>query len=343
MSGLWVAGRRSKRRTSSFGLSIVMAATALSQVGMAGAQKQRVSYVVPAAKPAAAAAANSNQGYLGVNIRDASKEQLATAKADHGAEVLHVDHDGPAGKAGLREHDVILTMNGQAIEGEEQLRRLIRETAPGRAVTIVYFRDGQQQTVSTQMANKEELEREAWLQHITVPEPGASGSSGSSGSSAPSAPIAPEEKHGFFSSPGKASRSFIGSIVSPTYTGALLETMAPQLAEYFGAQGKQGLLVRSVDANSPAEQAGLHAGDVVVRVNTMTIVTSNDWLRAVRDNKGKTISVVVLRDRREQTLLMVPNSKHHSNLLPDLWPFGSSTPKANTTQAACVLPIPFSM
>ena len=87
----------------------------------------------------------------------------------------------------------------------------------------------------------------------------------------------------------------------------------------------------------------MHAGDVVVRVNSTNIETSSDWLHAVRDNKGKTISVIVLRDRREQTLLMVPNSKHRSSLFPDLRPFGSNSPKAETTQAACILPIPFSM
>lgn len=334
MSGLRTATRQSRWRRGSFGLSAVLAATTLSQVGVAGAQRQRVSYVLPGARVAAANSTHGLQGYLGVDIRDVSKEQLANLKMDsvHGAEILHVDHDGPAGKAGLREHDVILTMNGQVVEGEEQMRKMIRETAPGRPVTLVISRDGQQQTLATQMANKEEVERQAWPQHVLEPD----------GASAP-APVLPEEKHSFFSSPGKASRSFLGSIVSPTYTGAVLETMAPQLAEYFGAQGKTGLLVRSVDTNSPAAQAGMHAGDVVVRVNSASIATSSDWLRAVRDNKGKTISVVVLRDRREQTLLMVPNSKHHSSLLPDIWPFGSSSPKADTTQSACILPIPFSM
>jgi S1-C subfamily serine protease len=335
MNGLSKATRRSKWRGGAFGLSVVMAATALSQAGIAGAQRQPVGFFLHGAKPAPSASSHASQGYLGVDLRDASKEQLATLKVEHGAEILHVDHDGPAGKAGLREHDIVLSMNGKSVEGEEHMRRMIRETPPGHAVTLVLYRDGQQQTVSTEMANKEEVERQAWLQHITVPEPGSS-------SSAPP-PLPPEEKHGFFSSPGKASRSFIGSIVSPTYTGAMLETMAPQLAEYFGAQGKMGLLVRSVDANSPAAQAGMHAGDVVVRVNSTNIATSGDWLRAVRDNKGKTISVIVLRDRHEQTLLMVPNSRHHSSLLPDIWPFGSSAPKPDPTQAASVLPIPFSM
>ena len=95
--------------------------------------------------------------------------------------------------------------------------------------------------------------------------------------------------------------------------------MVPQLAEYFGAQGKNGLLVRSVDANSPAAVAGLRAGDVVVRVNAVAITTSGDWVRIMRDNKGRAIPVVVLRERREQTLTMIPNAKHHSSLLPEFW------------------------
>ena len=259
---------------------------------------------------------HASQGYLGVNLRDIPDEQVPLLKLSlngslpRGAEIMSVDHDGPAGKAGLREHDVVLQMNGQAVEGGEPLRRMLRDTPPGRTVTLLISRAGQQQTISAQMANREDVERQAWEQHWTVPDP------------QPSDPVPPPERRGsgFFSSPGRASRSFLGAMVlSPGYTGAMLETMAPQLAEFFGAQGKTGLLVRSVDSNSPAALAGMRAGDVVVRVNTTDIATSSDWLRTVRENKGKTINVVVLRDRREQTLSMIPNAKHHSSLLPERW------------------------
>ena len=53
-----------------------------------------------------------------------------------------MDHDGPAGKMGLREHDVVVQMNGAAVTGEEVLRRMLRDTAPGRTVTLLLSRDG---------------------------------------------------------------------------------------------------------------------------------------------------------------------------------------------------------
>ena len=47
-----------------------------------------------------------------------------------------VDQDAPAGKAGLREHDVILNLNGSQVESVEQLRRMIHEIPPGRLVSL---------------------------------------------------------------------------------------------------------------------------------------------------------------------------------------------------------------
>lgn len=251
---------------------------------------------------------HGSQSYLGVDLRE-----VESSRGMRGAEIARVDHDGPAGKAGLLEHDVVMNVNGQAIEGPEVLRRMLHETPPGRPLTLTVSRAGQQKTFTVQMGNREDVDREAWEQHIMVPD-------------TEPAPVVQDERverrgSGFLSAPGRAGRNFLGGIVlSPAYTGAMLETMAPQLAEYFGAQGKMGLLVRSVDVNSPAATAGLRAGDVVVRVNAISIATSSDWMRLMRENKGRAIPVVVLRERREQTLTIIPNAKHHSSLLPDFWP-----------------------
>src|ERR1035441_7373360 len=158
------------------------------------------------------------QGYLGVDLRDVTADQLGALKLKEarGAEIILVDHDAPAGKAGLREHDVVLQMNGQAIDGEDQIRKMLHECPPGKAITLVVSRDGQQMTVTTQMANREEVERQAWEQHLTVPEPQAPPSDNAGSDFAPASSPAPAVR----------GNSFIGTmLMNPSYTGAMLEEM----------------------------------------------------------------------------------------------------------------------
>src|ERR1700733_4632160 len=94
--------------------------------------------------------------YLGVDTRDVTSDRLGDLKLkeEHGVEVTMVDQDAPAGKAGLKEHDVILNLNGSQIESVEQLRRLIHEFPPGRMVRLGVSRDGQPMTLKTQLADR---------------------------------------------------------------------------------------------------------------------------------------------------------------------------------------------
>src|ERR1700761_820799 len=97
----------------------------------------------------------AGRAYLGVDIRDITTDRVSVLKLkdEHGVEIVTIDSDAPAGKAGLREHDVILEFNGTAVESEEQLRRLIREVAPGRTVSLGISRDGNAMKVSVQLAD----------------------------------------------------------------------------------------------------------------------------------------------------------------------------------------------
>jgi hypothetical protein len=200
-------------------------------------------------------------------------------------------------------------MNGHIIEGEEQLRHMLKETAAGRQVTFVISRDGQQSTVQTQLANREEVERQAWEKHYIVPEPSDSSSA-----------YVPHSGNSFLapSKPVKGTHSFLGTnmLVSASYTGARLEIIGPQLAEFFGAQGNAGLLVHSVEPNSPAADAGMKAGDVVVKVNSVQIASASDWSKTIHENRGKTVNVIVLREKKEQTLTLVPDAKKRSSVEP---------------------------
>src|ERR1019366_8066545 len=98
----------------------------------------------------------SGSSYLGVDMADVSPERLGELKLkeEHGAEVTMVDQDAPAGKAGLHEHDVIVSLNGTAVESAAQLRRIIKETPPGRVVNLGISRDGQPLKIKVQLADR---------------------------------------------------------------------------------------------------------------------------------------------------------------------------------------------
>jgi serine protease Do len=219
--------------------------------------------------------------YLGVDIDDVTADRLAALKLkeERGVEVTMVDQDAPAAKAGIKPHDVILSFNGARVEGVEQLRRMIRETPPGRNVALGLSRGGQPVNVNVQLADRRKV-----------------------------------KEHGF-----KFEMPAIPDIDIPQFTvlqtlsrsGMAVENLTPQLGDFFGVKNGQGVLVRSVERGSPAEAAGLKAGDVIVRLGSETIADMGDWRRAMRNlRNGGTLQVGIVRDKREQTLsLTMPQRK----------------------------------
>jgi serine protease Do len=231
---------------------------------------------------------HSTQGYLGVGTHDIDTQRAGQLKLKdtRGAEVVTIDHDAPAAKAGMRLHDVILQMNGQQIEGEAQLGQLLRQTPPGKTVTLVISRDGQPQTLSVTLCDEATLEADAWSQHI---------------------PVEPDENDDL-TLPGPKSgfgNGFLPSLrMNTSYTGLELDMLGPQLADFFGVHDGQGLLVKRVDDNSPGSVAGLRAGDVITKVNGRIVATTGQWMRTIRTSKGKPVELTVMRDRREATVTM---------------------------------------
>jgi serine protease Do len=248
---------------------------------------------------------HSSQGYLGVEMRDIDNDRAAALKLKEpaGAEITIVDHDAPAGKVGLRVHDVILQMNGQLIQGVEQLRRMLHETPAGRNIVLVISRDGQQQTINVQLADRATIEQDAWLQHRVVPEPDDDSTF---------ALVGP-------SSHGGGGSSFFGAFAIGTPTvGVDVDPLGSQLADYFGVKDGQGLLVKHVAENSPASTAGFKAGDVITKVNGESMPTLNTWFKTLHANRGKQMQVTIVRNHKEQTLsLQAGDPKHKGELV---WP-----------------------
>jgi len=231
--------------------------------------------------------------YLGVDIADVTSERLTALKLkeEHGAEVTMVDQDAPAGKVGLKEHDVILTLNGAAVDSAAQLRRMIRETPAGRVVTLGISRDGQPQSIKVQLANR-------------------------------------SKSTAHFVSPGDINIQMIPPLLpdvevpvsivvarSSPRSGLMVENITPQLGEFFGVKEGKGVLIRSVEKGSRSEKAGFRAGDVIVRVNNQTVHDTSDFTRALRGSSGETASVTVVRDKKEQNLTLPLPSRKDSGLL----------------------------
>jgi len=239
---------------------------------------------------------SGTSSYLGVDISDVTTERLSALKLkeEKGVEVTMVDQDAPAGKAGIKEHDVILTMNGTAIESGAQLRRMIHEMPPGRVVSFGLSRDGQPVTVKVQLADKHnEFARHGVGDiHVNIPE------------------------------------IHIPEINIPTFdwvvttrserSGLMVENITPQLGDFFGVKNGNGVLVRSVDKGSRAEKAGLRAGDIIVKVNDEPVHDTSDFSHAVRSREKGSVSVGVIRDKKEQNLtLTLPERKESGELLEE--------------------------
>lgn len=236
-----------------------------------------------------------SQGYLGVDVADLtqSRAQALRMNSGVGAEITILDHDAPAGKAGLHVHDVIVAANGAAIQNAEQFRQLLRRQSPGKKLRLEVNRAGVMQTISVQMADRRKVEQEAQqeIEQSNLP-PGAEGFL-SSGDAAPSMP------DGFH---------FWG-LGSSFHVGALVERMTPEMQDYLGVDN--GVIVKSVARHSAASQAGLQAHDVILAVGAETVATTSDWERLLRASNGKVVPVSIQRDRARQTIWLQLNPRRH--------------------------------
>src|SRR5215471_8161089 len=231
--------------------------------------------------------------YLGVDIADVTTDRMSALKLkeEKGVEVTMVDQDAPAGKAGLKERDVILSMNGTSIESGAQLRRMIHETPPGRVVTLGLSRDGQPLTIKVQLGDKHKEYSFVGPKmkdfHVEMPE----------------IHVMPD-----------IDIPSINMVVvtSSARSGLMVENITPQLGEFFGVKDGNGVLVRSVEKGSRAEKAGFRAGDVIVKINNHSVHDTSDFSHAVKSRTGNSVSVGVMRDKKEQTLSLALPEKESS-------------------------------
>src|SRR6266446_8620188 len=102
--------------------------------------------------------------WLGVETQEVTAEKAKDLKlsAERGVVIGKVLEESPAAKAGLKDGDVIMEINGQPVEGTVQFRRIIRETPAGRTLRLTVWRDGHSQTVNATLGKMQE-NRKRWM------------------------------------------------------------------------------------------------------------------------------------------------------------------------------------
>ena len=276
------------------------------------------------------------QSYLGVALADVSArdvERLGLPE-ERGALIEEVVDGSPADSAGFRAGDVVIEWRGETVFSAAELGRLVRETPPGRSVEVGLIRDGERQTLTVVPREREgasslfhgELPPEArarlrarlddarhrWRDarerlegledleeleelHERLGEihgemrwmPGGEGDS--------------IEIRRFRFAPRPDGEGAAFWISDRSRLGVRIQSLTPQLADYFGLGDRTGVLVVSVRDGSPADSAGLQAGDVLLSVDGGDVSDPGDVLRAVRAASGD-VEMGVLRRGEERTL-----------------------------------------
>ncbi len=210
----------------------------------------------------------SGKGWMGISIQDMTP-RLARAmdlRTERGALITDVARGSPAETAGLKDEDIITKFGDREITDADDVRSLVRGTAPGSSVTVVFLRKGEKRSATVKIGRMPKA--------MAAP-----------------LPLLP------------APRTRIYRFDDPPPTGLTLRTLRKQLGKYFQAPDGRGVLVEEVEEESDAAAAGFRAGDVITRIGGEQVEEVRDVRRALRNaDAGDTLHVEVLR-RGSPTML----------------------------------------
>jgi C-terminal processing protease CtpA/Prc len=245
---------------------------------------------------------DDGSSWLGVETHEVTADKAKELKlsAERGVVLGKIVPDSPAAKAGLKENDVVTEINGQRVEGAAQFRRMIHEIPAGRSIQLTVWRDGRTQTISATLGKSEERRH---AMKMVAPTPGTFSFR------MPEMPEIP-------------SMEWNGNMVfggGQPRLGIDAEDLSGQLGAFFGAPDGEGILVRDVNSGSPAEKAGVKAGDVITSLNGERIRSVGELrekLSAKRDDKDRTVKLGVLRNKSEVSLTVeLPAPAAHTKRL----------------------------
>ena len=225
------------------------------------------------------------RSYIGVTLQPLQDlEKFYDLPGNEGVLVANVEKDSPAEKAGLKPEDILLSVNGKAVNARfpEQLaavRKLISDYPVGSTLQL-------------------SVRRGVRLASATAPVPGA--------------PVAPPPTSRVEPTMISVTTDKLESVITEEKSIAAWGLTVRDLTRAYLRDARlpymQGVLVTGTRAGSPADRATLRAGDIILRVNDKAI-TSTDILEAAVAEWQKTpgpVGVDITRDRSQYTFVIKP-------------------------------------
>jgi predicted metalloprotease with PDZ domain len=254
-------------------------------------------YIIEPGEPMGFAFSLNGGNFLGVQPEEINRENMGqyNLSQPRGVGVRDVSKDSPAERAGLKKGDVILEFDGEPVTSTRKLTRLIGEAAPEQAVRLTVLRGGSEQHLTATLGKRETPSAGAF--NVMPAEP-------------------PQFQFEFPPSaphPPRAGRDPESEVYAFAFgnrrVGILTTPLTKQLADYLGVSGGKGVLVTSVNENSPASKAGLKAGDVITEVNGASVEDSGDFIRELNRKDDGEVTLTVVRDKSQRTIKVTPERR----------------------------------
>jgi serine protease Do len=219
-----------------------------------------------------------SRGWLGVQIQNLTPDLAASLGVgnEKGAIVANVIENSPAEKAGFKQGDVVLSLNGAAIDDNRDLTRKVASLLAGDRATFVVLREGMRTNLTALIAKRDEAQ-------LASAQPSNNQGKGG-GQRAP----------------------------QPTTTlGMQLSTLTQDTRDQYDVDmNVNGVVVTQVDPNSEAAEKGFRPGDVIVSVGNKNVRAATDIEQGIADarraNRESILFLVAGRGGQRYVALKTP-------------------------------------
>jgi serine protease Do len=190
-----------------------------------------------------------SRGWLGVWLGRLTEQEARRQGLDalRGVKIDSVFQESPAERAGMRSGDIVLSIDGQLVDNNSQLSVLISQVKSGQPIPIEVARDGERLTLTTVIGD-----RESFLASVDDDEQGN-----------PSDDFEVKD-----------------------WLGMELMTFTEDVATALGIERVEGVYVRRVRSGSPAYNASIARGTIILQVNNESVNSIEDIDRISSELSG---------------------------------------------------------